>query len=95
MSNGGIFNPIWTGLFANLKRLRGAILPPPPLNLTISSQKTMKLGNYGQELTKIFDDVIIMLILQCHQNETAKKNSRFSMVLAEYLKNGSTDFHQT
>ena len=23
------------------------------------------------------------------------KNSRFSRVLAEYLKNGSTDFHQT
>ena len=23
------------------------------------------------------------------------KNSRFSKVLAEYLKNGSTDFHQT
>ena len=35
------FNPIWTGRFANLKRL-GAMLPPP--NLAISSQKTMKLG---------------------------------------------------
>ena len=38
-----IFNPIWTGLFANLKRLGGAFAPPPP-NLAISSQKTMKLG---------------------------------------------------
>ena len=38
-------NPIWNGLFANLKRLGGGILPPPPPpNLTISSQKTMKLG---------------------------------------------------
>ena len=36
-----------------------------------------------------------MLILLRHQNETAEKNSRFSRVLAEYLKNGSTDFHQS
>ena len=37
------FNPIWTGLFANLKRLffgGGAFWPPP--NLAISRQKTMK-----------------------------------------------------
>ena len=40
------FNPIWTGLFANLKGLgRGKIhFAPPPPNLTISCQKTMKLG---------------------------------------------------
>ena len=24
------FNPIWTGLFANLQRLGGAFCPPPP-----------------------------------------------------------------
>ena len=24
------FNPIWTGLFANLKRLGGPFCPPPP-----------------------------------------------------------------
>ena len=42
-----IINPIWTGLFANLKRLGGggggSILAPYP-NLAISSQKMMKLG---------------------------------------------------
>ena len=40
-----IINPIWTGLFANLKKLGGGggkkALPP---NLAISSQMTMKLG---------------------------------------------------
>ena len=25
-----LFNPIWTGLFANLKRLGGPKCPPPP-----------------------------------------------------------------
>ena len=37
-------NPIWTGLFANLKRLGGHFAPLPHPNLVISSQKTMKLG---------------------------------------------------
>ena len=45
------------------------------------------------KLTKIFNDVIVLLIFSRHQNETAEKNSRFFSVLAEYLKNGSTDFH--
>ena len=36
------FNAIWTGLFANLKRLGGHFAPPPP-NWAISSQMTMKL----------------------------------------------------
>ena len=45
-------------------------------------------------LTKIFDDVLVMLNLCCHQNATAEKNRRFSRVLAEYLKNSSTNFHQ-
>ena len=40
-SKGLHLNPIWTGLFANLKRL-GAKMPPP--DLTISNQMTMKLG---------------------------------------------------
>ena len=52
------------------------------------------MGRSLYKLTNIFDDVIIMLILWRHQNETAE-NSRFSRVLAEYLKDGSTDFHQT
>ena len=38
------------------------------------------------KLTKKFDDVIKMRQL---------KNRRFSRVLAEYLKNSITDFHQT
>ena len=40
------FNPIWTGLFANLKRLGGGHFapPPPPRNLAISSQIIMKLS---------------------------------------------------
>ena len=37
-------NPIWTGLFANLKRLGGGAFCSPPLNFAISSQKMMKLG---------------------------------------------------
>ena len=36
-----------------------------------------------------------MLILWRHQNATAKKSGTFSKVFAEYLKNDSTDFHQT
>ena len=38
-------NPIWTGLFDNLKGLwgGGGILPSPP-NLAISSQMTMELA---------------------------------------------------
>ena len=36
-----------------------------------------------------------MLNLWGHQNAIAEKNRRFSRVLAEYLKNSSTDFHQT
>ena len=53
------------------------------------------MGRNLYKLTKIFDDVIVMLILWRHQNATAEKNRRFSKVLAEYLKNCSTDFHQT
>ena len=30
-----------------------------------------------------------------HQNETAENIADFVSVLAEYLKNGYTDFHQT
>ena len=39
-----MFNSIWAGLFANLKRLgRDKMPPPPPPNLAISSQMRMKL----------------------------------------------------
>ena len=53
------FNPIWTGFFAN----HFGSLP----NLAISSQMTMKLGKdiiwvEIDKLTKVFDDVIVMLI---------------------------------
>ena len=44
------------------------------------------MGRDLYKLTKIFDDVIKMRQL---------KNIRFLRVLAEYLRNGSTDFHQT
>ena len=41
----GNINPIWTGLFANLKDLRGGGAGSAPLpNLAISSQMKMKLG---------------------------------------------------
>ena len=43
------------------------------------------MGRNLYELTNIFDDVIKMRQLK----------SRFSKVSAVYLKNGSTDFHQT
>ena len=43
----------------------------------------------------MFDDVIVMLILCRHQNETAEKIADFRAFLAEYLKNAPTDFHQT
>ena len=38
-----LFNNIWTGLFANLKRPGGRAKCPSP-NLAISSQMAMKLG---------------------------------------------------
>ena len=40
----GKFNPIWAGLFANLKRLGGGGAKWPPSDLAISSQMTMKFG---------------------------------------------------
>ena len=59
-------NPIWTGLFADLKRLGGGAKWPPP-NVAISTQMIMKLGNdilwVDYKLTKNFDDVIVTLIL--------------------------------
>ena len=48
-------NPIWTGLFANLKRLGGGSTLAPPPNLAISSQKKMKLGK-GILCVEIFTD---------------------------------------
>ena len=39
-------NYIWTGLFANLKRLKGPKCPP---NFAISSQMTMKLFSDDHE----------------------------------------------
>ena len=43
------------------------------------------MGRNHYKLTKMFDDVIKMRQL---------KNRRSLMVLAEYLKNASADFHQ-
>ena len=56
-----MINPIWTGLFANLKDW-------PPPNLAISCQMTMKLGKdilWVEIFTKIFEDVIVILIDSC------------------------------
>ena len=72
----------------------------PPPNLAISSQMTMKLGKdirwveFFYKLTKIFDGIIVMVILWRHQYAAAKKVEGFRG-FAEYLKNGSPDFHQT
>ena len=52
-------NPIWTGLFAILKRLGGILVLPP--TLAVSNQKTMNRNLYKS--IKMFDNVIIMLIL--------------------------------
>ena len=53
------------------------------------------MGRNLYKLTRIFDDVIVMLIIWHHQNVTAEKTEGFWGVLAEYLKNSTTDFHQT
>ena len=47
------FNPIWTGLFANLRKLGRQNGPPP--NLAVSSQMTMKLGK-GILWVEIFEN---------------------------------------
>ena len=44
------------------------------------------MGRNLYKLTKIFGDIIKI---------GQRKNRRFWRVLAEYLKNGSTDFYQT
>ena len=51
------------------------------------------MGRNLYKLTETFDDVIVMLILSRHQNALAKKVGFRGFLL--YLKNGSTDFHQT
>ena len=43
----------------------------------------------------MFDDVIVILILETSSKWDSVKSGRFSRVLTEYLKNSSTDFHQT
>ena len=53
------------------------------------------MGRNLYKLTEMFDDVIVMLILRRHLTTTAEKNRRFTRVLAEYLKNSSTDFHHS
>ena len=91
-------NPILTGLFANLKRLGGGGKMAPP-NLAISGQMTMKLGKnilWVEILTNwqkflCHPHVDFMTSSNCN----SCKSRRFSRVLAEYLKNNSTDFHQT
>ena len=86
-----LFNPIWTGHFDNLKR-PGEGQFGPPLNLAISSQITMKLGKDILWVETVTNwQKIMMTSSKCN----SWKNGSFSRVLAEYLKNCSTDFHQT
>ena len=40
------------------------------------------------KLTKLFDEVIVILMLGRHQTATAKKVEGFRNFFAEYLKNG-------
>ena len=50
------------------------------------------MGRNLYKLTKMFDGVVVMLILRRHQNATAEKVEDFRGFLN--LKNGSSDFHQ-
>ena len=43
----------------------------------------------------MFDDVIVKLIFLTSSKCSSFKSRRFSRVFAEFLKYGSTDFHQT
>ena len=78
------------GFLPTWKDWGGGKMPPP--NLVISSQTTMKLGkdilwanrNF-YKLTKIFYDVILMLIFVTSSKCRSKKSWRFSRGLAEYL----------
>ena len=109
-------NPIWIGLFANLKRLGGGICPHPLITWLFQVRKRWNLVRQRSlQIDKFFYDVIVMLILWVEiftnwQNfwwhhrhvdfmTSSKwdswKNSTFFNVVAEYLKNYSTDFHQT
>ena len=65
-----IFNPIWTGLFAHLKRLvggGGAFWPTSLLGYFKSEDDETwygyTMGRDLYKLTKPFDDVNVMLIL--------------------------------
>ena len=44
------------------------------------------MGRNLYKLTKLFDDVIVMLILLCHQNATAKKVEGFQGLLLNISK---------
>ena len=50
-----LFNSIWKGLFANLKRLGGGEAKWPPGNFAISNQMMMELGTvYGMTSLSCF-----------------------------------------
>ena len=61
----------------------GGMAPYPLPNLAISNQMMMKLGKnilwveVFTQIDKIFDDVVLMLILWRHQNATAEKIEGF------------------
>ena len=91
------FNPIWIGLFANLKCLGGHFAPLPFL-FQLRRRWNMVRIYYGQRSLQIDKNVWWRhrhVDFMRSSKWDSWKNSRFSSVLAEYLKNGPTDFHQT
>ena len=52
------------------------------------------MGRNLYKLTKSVDDVIVMLFYDVIKMRQLKSR-KFSRVFAEYIQNGSTDFHQT
>ena len=91
-------NPIWTGLFANLKRLGEQNGPLLTWLFQIRWRwNLVRISSMGRNLYKLTK--VLMTSSSCWFYDVIKmqqlKNSRFSIVSAEYLKNGSTDFQQT
>ena len=60
------FNPIWTGLFANLKRLEGGMSPSYPGYFNSDDNETWlgyTMGRNHYKLMESFDNVVVVLIL--------------------------------
>ena len=53
------------------------------------------MSRHLHKLTKVFDDITMILILWRHQNATAEKIEGFQGFLLNTSKTVPTDFHQT